>query len=443
MPRRKLVCAVALSAAFSAHAQWQLPPGTSSSAPSASEPASASTGIVQQAEQLLETQDWQGAARLLRPVAAQRPNDAHVQYDLGFALDNGGDAAGAKQAYEAATKADSTLVSARVSLGLLLARQGDTDAAARWLREAVALDKDAATRPARAQAERALARIDLTAKPEQARDELLAAISLSSEQPDDLELGGAIAESLHDDPAAERAYARAVQATPTDPNLAAAYARVLLRQGKVPQAEAVLQRGLAQHPDNPALLSEQADLLLSEKRFESALPLLERLHSADAANAALSRLLARAYVAAGDAAKADPLFAALLREAPDDAVLLTDWADSLIRQKRNPEAEQVLTHALTLSFPRPQDKADAAAKLAFAASVDHHPETVVRAVQLRDAILPPDAASTFLLAAGHDTLHHTAQAAEKYREFIQLAGQAYPDEVWQAQQRLQVLRRAK
>ncbi|GAA3764805.1 tetratricopeptide repeat protein [Terriglobus aquaticus] len=443
---RRSLGVLCLAVPLSAAAQWQLPPGTSSSADDSSRqanPTSGANGTIATAEKRMEAQDWSGAIQVLRPLVVREPNNAHAQYDLGFALDNGGDAAGAKAAYEAAAKADPTLVSARVSLGLLLARQGDAAAAARWLREATALPDEAASRPARAQAERALARLDLHSAPEHARDELLAAIRLSSEQRDDIELGGEIAEALQDDAAAEQAYARVLAASPADPDATAAYARVSLREGKIDQADQALQRGLAGHPDNPSLLAGRADLLLRGKKFDEAIPILERLHAADPANEATTLLLARAYVAAGTPDRANELFAALLRTDPKNPTLLVDDADSLIRQKRYAEAAAELERALALQFPTPTAKANAAGRLAFAASASQHPETVLRAVQIRDEILPPDAATTFLLATAHDTLLHTAQAAENYRKFLQLAGSSFPDEVWQAQQRLQVLRRAK
>lgn len=429
----------------SGRAQMQLPPGTSSSTDdSAAQQAAVPAGspVIAAAEKRMEAQDWMGAAKLLRPLVDREPANAHAQYDLGFALDNGGDASGARTAYEAAAKADPALVSARVSLGLLLARQGDAAGAERWLRAAVALPPDAASQPARAQAERALARLDLHSAPEQARDELLAAIRLSSEQPEDVELSAEIAEALRDDAGAEQAYARVLASNPTDAEAAAAYARVLARNNKVQQANQVLEKALAAHPDNAALMAARADLLLHAKDFGQAIPLLERLHAAAPADSATTLLLARAYVAAGTPEKSNELFTSLLKETPGDAPLLTAYADSLIRQKHNAEAEAVLQRALTLDFPTPEAKANAAAKLAFAASANHQPETVLRAVQIRDGILPPDAATTFLSATAHDTLHHTAQAAETYRKFIQLAGSSFPDEVWQAQQRLQVLRRA-
>jgi len=62
---------------------------------------------------------------------------------------------------------------------------------------------------------------------------------------------------------------------------------------------------------------------------------------------------------------------------------------------------------------------------------------------MRNAILAMDAPSAFLLATAYDNLHHPREAAGYYRQFLDLAHKNYPDEVWQAKQRLQTLSRAK
>ena len=256
-------------------------------------------------------------------------------------------------------------------------------------------------------------------------------------------LGGQIAEALGDNTAAEAAYARAVKTAPQDPAAAGSDARLLTRLNRTDQARAVLSAALRLHPQDPELLSEEAAILLKNQNYSEALPLLEKLHAQAPANAETGRLLARAYVAAGQPKKADAILNELIQAKPQDGELLAALGDSLIRQKKNAEAENVLVKALNVQFPTPQSRAGAAAELAFAASAGHHPEVVLRAVNIRDATLPPDAPSTFLLATAHDTLHHTRQAAESYRRFLELADGKFPDEEWQAKQRLQILSRAK
>ena len=122
-----------------------------------------------------------------------------------------------------------------------------------------------------------------------------------------------------------------------------------------------------------------------------------------------------------------------------------EWADCLIRQKRSAEAEPILK---SLVFDRSKELskdvlASAAGMLAFAASTNHDPETVLRSLSVRETLLSPSAAYTFLAATAHDTLHHTKQAAEQYRLFLRQADSKFPDQEWQAQQRLQILDRSK
>lgn len=425
--------------------QWHLPPGTSSSADAgtAQTAANADAVAVAAAEKRMLGQDWKGAVDALRAITVRSPKNAHAFYDLGFSLEALQDKAGAKHAYEQADAADSSAVEPRVALGLLLARDGDSEPSAKLLREAVQLPETKDNAAARAQALRALARIDLSSAPDRSREELLAAIKLSDEGPDDMLLGGEIAEAMHDDAAAEQAYEKVMRMAPEAIEAEVEYLRVLVREGKSSEAQTVLDFGLKQHPNDPQLLTEQAALLVGQKQFAEALPVLEKLHAADPKAAPLTRLLARTYVATSSFAKADPLFLQLAKTEPQNGDLQAEWADSLIRQKRNAEAETLLEKALPLTFPTKQARSEAAAELAFAASANHHPDTVVRAVLIRNENLPMDAPSAFLLATAHDSLRHTSQAAGYYRQFLELANKKYPDEEWQATQRLQTLSRAK
>ena len=446
----RVLCQVAMLTFLSmtgraACAQWQLPPGTSSSVDTSTTkpPEDPHAAALRTAEEKLEAQDWPAAMKLLRPLAASA-TDERANYDLGYALDSTDDVAGAKAAYGRAVTADATAAEPHIALGLLLARSGDLPGAEQSLSAAVALPafgKIAAAQ--QAQTYRALARLHLAAAPDKSRDELAAALKLSPETPADTALAGEVAEALHSTPDALAAFARAWQSAPADPELTAQYARALNREGKLEEEAHVLLPALAAHPDNTALLTEDAALLLKQENFVAAAPVLEKLHRADPANNQVARLLARAYVAQGKPDQAIPLLKELVKATPEDGELLSAYADALIRQKQNAEAEAVLEEALTAQYPAPQGRAQAAAELAFAASADHHPEVVLRAVNIRNATLPPDASSSFLLATAHDTLHHTRQAAESYRRFLELANGKFPDEEWQAKQRLQILSRVK
>ena len=332
-----------------------LPPGTS--VPGLGDkPADRSIAAVQAAEKLMEVQDWVKAATLLEGVVKREPRNVQALVDLGFCKDALNDFSGAQSAYGLALQTDPKNLPAAVNLGLLLARNDDPKGATTALRRAVDLPGEGgdATKVAelqtyRAQAYRALARLQLAADPEQSRNDLLQALRLTPEVPDDVQLAGEIAEALQDDAAAATAYARVDHAAPGDAQAALQYARVLARQGQTAEAARVIDAALAVHADDANLLVEKAALLLRGKDFGAAIPLLERLH-ATRPETATTRLLAEAYVAHGEPAKADTLFREVSQTEPNNGTVLAEWADNLMKQRRSTEAQTLLERALTLQF---------------------------------------------------------------------------------------------
>ncbi|MGI4755697.1 MAG: tetratricopeptide repeat protein [Janthinobacterium lividum] len=414
-----------------------MPQTQSAAAPTAQSQAT------QRAEDAIAAGKYQDAVTLLTPLAVADQKDARIFYDLGFAQDALGQDEAALSAYRAAVTRNPSDISARVSLGLLLARTGDRTAGEEQLAAAVKLPGGSPEIAGRAY--RALAQMHVESKPAQAADDLVTALKLSPETPDDAALAAAIADAQHDSVAAEKAYVHAQQLAPTDPEVALGYARLLSRQKRYVEAETVLEPARKAHPDNRSLVAEYASQELLQNHTAEVLPLLEQLHASHPDDAAVARLLATSYIANGEPAKADPIYAALLKATPNDAGVQVEWADCLIRQKRSTEAEPILQRIVfDKGEALPKDvMANAAGMLAFAASTNHDPDTVLKALSLRESAISPSAAYTFLGASAHDTLHQTKQAAEQYRLFLKQASGKFPDQEWQAQQRLQILDRHK
>ena len=439
----KSACMALLLSAI-AGAQMQLPPGTTSAVPDGRSAASgAAQNTLQQAEEAIAAGRYEAAVALLKPLAVPAQTQARIFYDLAFAQDALGHDAEAVPAYRAALERNPQDGTAHASLGLLLARGGDRAGAEQQLQQAV---KTAAVPPEVAgRALRALAQMHANSSPAQAADELAAALKLLPETTDDAILAAAIADAQHDDAAAARAYAHAQGMAPEDAENALGYARLLSRQGRHTEAEATLAAAQKAHPQNRALTAEYASQELLLGHTAAVLPLLQDLHNAAPDDVPMARLLATAYVAAGEPARAEPLYAALLKMVPHDAGVRVEWADCLIRQKRSAEAEPLLKRLVFEEGKSlPVDVlANAAGMLAFAASTNHDPETVLSALAVRAPLAPSGAPYTFLLATAHDTLHHTSQAADQYRRFLAEAAGKLPDQEWQAQQRLQILDRKK
>ncbi len=394
------------------------------------------------AEDLLEHGDYKGAEAELKALAVSLPGDARVQYDLGFTEEHNGEDEAAATAYTAAIAADPALPEPEVALGLLEARNGKVAAARAQLTAAVKIP--AAPPALRARALRALARLDETARPADARAELLQAAQLTGEQEGDAALSASLAARAGDPADAEAVYRRELVATPGDPVAAVGLAALLLHAGRAAEADALLVPANAAHPDDPQLVAETAAVYAAEGKGAEAIALLEHLRSADpqaAANPAVTRMLAQLKLVSGDAAGAEALFRGLAAAAPQDSVLLDDFGSTLVRQNKFAEAEAVLTRAVASRAAFGDDAAwgEAEGHLAFAASRNHHPEVALQALGARATVLPNSPASLFVEATSYDALHRYKQAGSSYRAFLAVAGGKLPDEEFEARHRLVAL----
>ncbi len=415
----------------------QLPAGTTDT--TAQPQVQPQDSLHAEANAALEQRNYPAALKLLTALAAKTPNDAHLLYDLGFTQEALDQTTNAADTYRRAIASDPKYFEAHLSLGLLLARSGKYDEARTELLAATALTSgDPALR---ARAYRALARLDQATRPADASDELLAAMKLSPETPDDIILSGELAEAVNDPTAAEAAYRRLLAADPDNPTATGALVHLLIRQKKADQAEALLSAALAQHPDDPTLNAQLASLYDAQNQPEKAIPLVERLHSATPGDPSLTRLLAHLYSSNGQFDKAAPLYATLTRLYPGDLNLVTARADALIHLRQFAEAESILKRAVAQpsGFASKEDLGLAADHLAFAASANNNPTGTLQALSIRDKVLPQSPPSLFLAATAYDKLRQIKQARDLYKQFLSVANGKFPDEEWQARHRLVTL----
>ncbi len=439
-------------------AQAQLPAGTTD-ASSTSQPQPPDP-LLDQANEALAKADYPAALRLLATLAEKHPTDARILYDLASAQDALDQNTVAAETYRRAIAADATYFDPHLAYALLLARQGDLKDAHAELTTAITLETPDASLKARAY--RTLARLDEHADPAAASTDLLGALKLSSETPEDILLAAEIAEAANDLPAAEASYRRLLAATPpNDPPAAAAtaaLAHLLLRQNKPAEAEPILTAALANHPNDIALNAQLASVYMAEANLSTppdpakaakALPILTTLHNSNPNNTAVTRLLARLSIQTGDYAQADRLLAALIVATPPNAApdptLLDERGDALIHLKRPAEAEAILKRAIAnpAAFSSKDDLASAAGHLAFAASQNNDPAGTLQALALRATVLPQSPSTLFLAAAAHDKLHEVKQASDLYKQFLSVANGQYPDEEWEARHRLITLEHTK
>ena len=432
-----------LALILTAAAHAQLPPGTSdASTPAQTATDPADDALRLEANKALDRNDLPSALRALTTLAQHHPADPHILFDLASTQDALDQNTAAQTTYRRAIAADPNYFEPHLALGLLLARTNHRADARTELLAAVALNTP--DNALKARAYRALARVDQQQNPAEARDALLAALKLSPETPDDTALAASLAASADDPAAAEQALRRVLAAHPADPSATADIARLLIAQAQpanLDEARKLLDVAIARSPDDPGLNAELATLDLKQNKPEEALARIDHLHAADPTNTAITRLQARLLLQTGQPAQAKPLLAQLAEDSPDDGDLLDQYADALIRLHRPAEAVAVLRPLLTRRnlFPTPTARAEAAGRLAFAASQNNDPTVTLQALEVRATLLPQSPSSLFLAATANDKLHRVKMATDLYRQFLSVANGKFPDEEFEARHRLVTL----
>ena len=409
-------------------------------------PAAAPAGAAAQAvspqvaaaEADLVKSDWKAAEAKLDAWLAAHPDDARALFDAGYVADAQNRLEDAAGLYRRAVEANPQSFEAHLSLGLLLARQNKLTDARPELAAATTLDPGEAGPATKARAWRALAETDRGSDATQASNDLLEALKISPETPADTLLAANIAEQAGQYDAAQTAYRRILAKDPKSAPANAGLAHLLIARKQYAEAETFLRAALEQAPDDPALTAQLATVLAAQDKAE-ALPLIQKLHDAHPADASITRMLAEVLAQAGDAAGSDHLYAGLLAANPEDPALLIAHGQNLIRQLKYAEALVAFDKATRLDAAN----ADGWSGLAFAASRTNQPSITLHALTMRSKYLPEVPSTYFLWATAYDTLHDKAQAAAYYHHFLDASAGKFPDQEWQARQRILLLENKK
>jgi tetratricopeptide (TPR) repeat protein len=433
----RLAIFVLISASVSGFAQ--IPAPDTGQQPSNSAPAAAAapqpiSAQVLDAETAIAKSDWKGTAAKLDSWLATNPADARALFDAGYVADAENRLDDAAGLYRRAVDADPKSFEAHLSLGLLLARQNNLDAARLELATATTLDPGLAGPALKARAWRALAQIDRDSDPTEASNDLLEALKLTPETSDDTLLAATLADQAGQYEAAETAYRRILATDPKSAAANAGLAHLLIARKQYPEAETLLRSALKDSPDDPALTAQLATVLADQNKAE-ALPLLQKLHDAHPANAAITRMLAQVLADAGDIAGSDRLYVGLLAASPEDADLLVGHGQNLVRLLKYAEAYAAFDKATELDSA----DADGWSGLAFTASQTNRPAVTLHALTMRARYLPETPSTYFLWATAYDAQHDKKSAATYYHYFLKAAAGKFPDQEAHASQRLLLL----
>jgi predicted Zn-dependent protease len=412
-------------------------PAAQAPAPAASS-QSASDQVVD-AEASIVKSDWKSAQAKLEAWLPAHPADSRALFDAGYVADAQNRLDDAAGLYRRAVEANPKSFEAHLSLGLLLARQGKPEEARPELAAATQLDPGDAAPAMKARAWRALAQIDRPragnpGDTTQASNDLLQALKLTPETPVDTLLAASLADQAGAYDVAETAYRRVLAQDPKSADANAGLAHILIVRKQYPEAETLLRAALEKSPGDPALTAQLATVLAAQDKAE-AIPLIQKLHDAHPNDPAITRMLAEVLAEAGDATGSDHFYAGLLAANPNDPALLIAHGQNLIRQLKSPEAFAVFDKATQLD----PANADGWSGLAFAASRTKQPAIAIHALTMRSKFLPEVPSTYFLWAISYDALHQNAEAATYYHHFLDASAGKFPDQEWQARQRLILL----
>jgi len=394
---------------------------------------------VAEAEAAIAKSDWKTAETTLDLWLAANPADPRALFDSGYVADAENRPAEAESLYRRATEADPKSFEAHLSLGLLLARQGNAEDARPELAIATGLDPGELGPDLKARAWRALARIDQAGIKgagdlAEASNDLIEALKISPETPADTLLAANLAEQAGQWDAAVKAYRKVLGNDRKSTVAASGLAHVLIVRKQYPEAETILRTALQESPDDPVLTAQLATVLAAQDKAE-ALPLIQKLHDAHPDDFAITRMLAEVLADAGDYSGSDHYYIKLLAAKPNDPDLLVAEGQNLVHLLRYAEAFAVFNKASQLD----QVNAEAWSGLAFAASRTGHPDITLHALTMRSKYLPEVPTTYFLWATSYDNLHQKEQAAAYYKLFLDSSAGKFPNQEWQARQRIKLL----
>jgi tetratricopeptide (TPR) repeat protein len=404
--------------------------GVRSGAQSQAAPANAAASPLDAAEAAIEQREYAKARQLVMQALSDHPQDTRALYDLGFleyATDHNSEA---EQDYRRVIELAPALPQAHLALGRLLLH---TDRADEARQQFTLVAQDTKVDSAlRGEAWRELAKLDLKDNPTQSRQDLLHALEVSSESPEDTYMTGQLGEALGDMDTAEQAYRKLLRQNELAEQATVAIGRILLKQKRYPDVLTLLQPAHTSYPQNALITAQLASALANTGKQTEALPLLEQAHEADPVTPAITRMLADVANESGRPDEAEGLYVSLLKNEPKDPQLLAAYGASLIRQQRYFEAVPPLQQAVALK----PDLGDAWGSLAFADSRLQKYDEVLKDLTQRKKYLPDNASTYFLWGSSYDKLRHIKEAEQYYRLFLDAAGGKFPDQEFQVRHRL-------
>jgi tetratricopeptide (TPR) repeat protein len=390
------------------------------------------SALMHTAEDALTRKDFAEAAKALKAVVAKQPAMPEAWFNLGYAYTGLHEPEEAVKAYQKTLELAPDLFPARLNLGILLMEQHQPQAALEHLQKATTLKPDHAR--AHLYYARALAQ---TGQPEAARKEFQEVTRLDSHLAlAQFEL--AQLELQQKRPA--EALAAFQQALAVDPKLVQAELGAALAAEALndpPQAVAHFEKYLASRPDDVETQFHLARLYFQQEQNEKARDTLESIYHVKPDLPGLTAALGDVNARLKKLPEAEKYYRLAVKAQPGVVDLHRALGEILLKEQKFPEAEGEFRTALQMDSHNREAASGLATCIYFE---ERYPEAIPLLEQLARAPDPPPALF-FFLATSYDHLRARKEALANYERFLELSKGQAPDQEWQAQQRVKLLRR--
>jgi Flp pilus assembly protein TadD len=390
---------------------------------------------VQQAEAAIQKGDYAAAEPLLLQAVVANATDYVAWFDLGYVYKATNRVDKAIDAYRKSIAAKSDVFESNLNLGTLLAREGNNEEAAKYLRAATQLKPTAHVEEGLARAWQSLGIVLAGSDPAEALNAFAQAAKLAPDNTEPHLSAGQVLEKQNrlDDAAKEYEAAAALDPKSLEPVIALSV--VYTKQQKYPQAEAMLRKLLEADPQNQVVRTQLGRILAAEGKNDEAAKLLAAGASSppDDPHAALE--MGTLYVKAGKYAEAEQMFRSAAKKLPEDAEVHFALGSALMEEKKYPEAQQELLMTVKLK----PDLSEAYGNLAVVAAENGNYPLALQALDARGKLLPETPATYFLRATSFDNMKQVPKAVEYYKRFLEVDAGKQPNMEWQARHRLMAL----
>ena len=394
----------------------------------------ASREAVVKAEKALVAKEFAAALPLLKELTAQEPQNDRAWFNLAYTYTMLGEHPEAIAAYRQTLVLRPQFAEASLNLGILLLEEKQAAEAVQHLEAVVA------ARPNDARAHLLLGdAVEAGGASGRAVEQYRRALALDPKLHQVHYALGRLLVDLKKFAEAEPHLAQAIQLQPTDTTASLEMARLWELTGREGEALKFYTELVEREPANVAVVAVRRHLgalLLANKQYAEAAAQFEA-----AAQTAPSPEddwnLARAYAGAKRAEQAIPLLRKLAAADPRNYDVRLLLGKMLMSQRSFPAAQQELAAAVAL---RP-DLPDAYVDLANVLYLQENFPAALRVLDRVARLAPETPWLHFLRATSLDKLHYVEPALTSYERFLAISRDKFPDQEFQARQRIKALKR--